>query len=244
MAVKVDDQKSVAGLILPGDQVDVMVFMRQNNEIPLTTTQTVLRDVRVFAVDQKVDREVDQDGKSIQARTVSLIVKPEQGETLMLAANLGTLSLSLRRPNDETKNESGGATVDKLLSSAATPALPQPQGYQPDSGESLQDWLDRVKDQQAPADEAGVEGAAGYEYSMTMFTPDGAQVFQWTNPNALPTVMAGAPAPAPAIPETIAEEESDSADPLVGSGDEESGSDGDDGNDDDQEEDAASDDAP
>ena len=205
MAVKVDDQKSVAGLILPGDQVDVMVFMRQNNEIPITTTQTVLRDVRVFAVDQKVDREIDQDGKSITARTVSVIVKPEQGETLMLAANLGTLSLSLRRPNDETKDAPGGATVDKLLSSAGPAPPTQPQGFQPSSGESLQDWLDRMKKEPA-SEEAAVEAApSDFNFVMTMHTPEGVQMFQWSDPKTLPAVVGlgatGAPAlAAPTIP--------------------------------------------
>jgi pilus assembly protein CpaB len=205
MAVKVDDQKSVAGLILPGDQVDVMVFMRQTNEVPITATQTVLRNVRVFAVDQKVDRDIDSNGKSISARTVSLIVKPEDGETLMLASNLGTLSLSLRRPNDETKDNSSGATVDKLLTGgASSPVQPtkQAQGFQPDQGESLQDWLDRVKDDQ-PDEEAAAVTSSASPWSMTMHTPDGVQMFQWTDSSMLPNVVAlgasGAPALAPPI---------------------------------------------
>lgn len=208
MAVKVDDQKSVAGLILPGDQVDVMVFMRQNSEIPLTTTQTVLRDVRVFAVDQKVDRDVDQDGKSITARTVSLIVKPEEGETLMLAANLGTLSLSLRRPNDATDEDSGGATVDKLLSAASSSAVPHAAAapLQPSSGESLKDWLDRVKNPTADSgreeEPTPTEAVSAYQWSMTMHTPDGIQLYQWNDPKALPSeVPAGtAGALAPPLP--------------------------------------------
>lgn len=218
MAVKVDDQKSVAGLILPGDQVDVMVFMRQTNEIPITTTQTVLRDVRVFAVDQKVDRDIDSNGKSISARTVSLIVKPEQGETLMLAANLGTLSLSLRRPNDESKDESGGATVDKLLTGASggpVQATRQPQGFQPESGESLQDWLDRVKDDAPTGDEEVATMAASNPWSMMMHTPDGVQMFQWTDPSTLPNVVAlgasGAPAMAPPIVSAPRGSQSDSS---------------------------------
>jgi pilus assembly protein CpaB len=92
----------VAGFIFPGDRVDVIVTHTlsrrngtgensQNDERHVS--ETALRDVRVLALDQKSDDQV-KDPKP--AQTVTLEVSPKQAEQLMLASQLGTLSLALR----------------------------------------------------------------------------------------------------------------------------------------------------
>jgi len=75
---------AVAGLILPGDRVDVLVYLRKSADVAETGTRTILKDVRVFAVNEHTDRETDENGKIIIAKTVSLLLTPGQVETLLL----------------------------------------------------------------------------------------------------------------------------------------------------------------
>ena len=48
-----------------------------------------MTNIEVFAINDRIDRVVDGEGNSIDAKTVSLLVKPEQAKKLMLYANLG-----------------------------------------------------------------------------------------------------------------------------------------------------------
>jgi pilus assembly protein CpaB len=96
---------TVIGLIQPGDLVDVMVFLRQGPDVPRTGSYTILRLARVFAVNSQTDRTTDEKGQEIAARTVSLLVKPKQGEKLTLATELGKIRLALRRPSDEVSDD-------------------------------------------------------------------------------------------------------------------------------------------
>lgn len=100
VSVAVDQTSDVSGFILPGDQVDLLI----NLALPADNaaggsgyahkaTQTVLRDVRVIAIDQRLD---SKDGQAVVARTVTLEVTPKQSEIVALAADMGKLSLSLR----------------------------------------------------------------------------------------------------------------------------------------------------
>lgn len=97
-AIAVDATSAVAGLIWPGDHVDVMVYIGGRPK-----ADVVLRNVEVFAVNDQIHRDVDGEGNSIQARTVSLQVTPEQSEKLLHAGSVGKLHLALRSP-DETND--------------------------------------------------------------------------------------------------------------------------------------------
>jgi Flp pilus assembly protein CpaB len=94
--------------------VDVLVFLGSGNGITSPMTKTILTDVTVFAVNEHINREVQGDGTTIQARTVSVLVKPEQVERLMLATELGKLQLSLRRADDDVPADSTGASLADL----------------------------------------------------------------------------------------------------------------------------------
>ena len=76
VSVQVD---SVSGstLILPGDRVDVLVYLVGNAQhgIPETSTRTVLQDIKVFAVNDVVDMDKDKE-KSISSKTISLLATP------------------------------------------------------------------------------------------------------------------------------------------------------------------------
>jgi pilus assembly protein CpaB len=117
LAVKVDKESALGGLVNPGDKVDVLVFMsgRNGTEKIKTGTRTILRNITVFAVNDQMARDPGSEGSSIDAKTVSLLVLPEQSERLLLAKQLGTISLALRKPGDTADMDTNGASPRDLL---------------------------------------------------------------------------------------------------------------------------------
>jgi pilus assembly protein CpaB len=88
----------ISGFVFPGDRVDLLVTHSvKNEEIDGRNTalasETVLRDVRVVAIDQRTD---DQNSTPTLARTVTFEVTPKQAEMVNVARRLGELTLSLR----------------------------------------------------------------------------------------------------------------------------------------------------
>lgn len=110
-AVKVDKESSLAGLVKPGDKVDILVFMRGRAGIE-TGARTILRNATIFAVNDQFAR-ADGEG-SIDAKTISLLVEPDQSERLLLAKQLGTIHLALRKPGDESNMDTDGAKPGDL----------------------------------------------------------------------------------------------------------------------------------
>jgi pilus assembly protein CpaB len=116
--VKVDLVSGGSSLILPGDRVDVMVhFIRDNSrDILETVTRTILQDIKVFAVNDVVDLEKEKEGgRSITAKTISLLVKPDQAAKVMLAAQLGVVNLVMRGPEDEAQSVNAQARPGELF---------------------------------------------------------------------------------------------------------------------------------
>jgi pilus assembly protein CpaB len=113
IAAPIDDPSRGAGaVILPNDRVDVILARRNANadaqaEGMTHTTQTVLRNVRVLAIDQVVEERGGE--KTIVGRTATLELTPAQAETLALARELGTLSLALRSLADSSAANLAGA---------------------------------------------------------------------------------------------------------------------------------------
>ena len=98
VSVAVDQTSDVSGFIFPGDRVDVLINLSlaesaNGNGYQRKAAETVLRDARVVAIDQRLD---SKDGQAVVARTVTLEVTPKQSEMVALAADMGKLSLSLR----------------------------------------------------------------------------------------------------------------------------------------------------
>jgi pilus assembly protein CpaB len=94
VSVGVDDVVAVAGFVTPGTVVDVLVTgMGQGGPI----TRTILEHARVLAVGQEVQTT---SGKPQSAPVVTLLVTPEDGEKLTLAASDGKIHLALRNAVD------------------------------------------------------------------------------------------------------------------------------------------------
>lgn len=104
VSVPVDSVSGVAGLIWPGDHVDVILTQQLRNAPQARggTSETMLRDVRVIAVDQEMVQGAPTDNTTAGkvARTVTLEATPEDAQKLALATTMGKLSLSIRSAMD------------------------------------------------------------------------------------------------------------------------------------------------
>jgi pilus assembly protein CpaB len=114
VSVKVDNVIGVAGFVVPGSRVDVMATIRRvDREKAIPFAKVILQDVRVLAVDQKLE-EV-KSGEPELVNVVTLEVSPVQAEHLIYAAHEGRLQLALRSPGDDAKVVSRSIGVADLL---------------------------------------------------------------------------------------------------------------------------------
>ena len=100
VTVAVDAVTGQAGLIWPGDRVDVLLTQQINDpQLPPSQRiagETVLSDVRVIAVDRNLVQGGVEDDRRKETRTVTLEVTQREAEKVMVASRLGRLSLSVR----------------------------------------------------------------------------------------------------------------------------------------------------
>jgi len=99
VAMDVSAESGAGGFILPDDHVDVLLTRRDKASEKVTgvekyVTESILRNVRVLAIDQSVEEKNGQ--KVVVGHTATLEVTPDQAETLALSRQLGSLSLALR----------------------------------------------------------------------------------------------------------------------------------------------------
>src|SRR3954447_11197348 len=128
--IKVDAEKSAAGLLGPGDRVDVHLYARKDQRSGVETAKSkiILQNVRVFAVDQTVQRSADGGEERTVAKTISLLVQLDQASKLALAAQIGEISLIPRNPDDEDSTEIAETTVDDLLANGDANSRAKEQG--------------------------------------------------------------------------------------------------------------------
>lgn len=108
VTVRVNDVEGVAGFVLPGDRVDVMLTRRSGSGDAGTgskegTTDVVVQNVPVLAIDQLADQRSD---KPTIAKAVTLEVDTVDAQKLTLSAQLGVLSLALRKAGEAAAAES------------------------------------------------------------------------------------------------------------------------------------------
>ncbi|RTL53601.1 MAG: Flp pilus assembly protein CpaB [Bradyrhizobiaceae bacterium] len=107
VSTEISPETGAGGFILPNDRVDVLLSRKQKNNDPnattpeLITSDIILSDVRVLAIDQTVEEKNGQ--KVVVGRTATLELKPRQAEVLTRARQSGTLSLALRSLVDANK---------------------------------------------------------------------------------------------------------------------------------------------
>jgi pilus assembly protein CpaB len=101
VSVKVDNVIGVAGFVVPGSRVDVMATVRRvdwDKAIPFS--KVILQDVRVLAIDQKLEEVKSGDPELVSV--VTLEVNTQQAERLIYVSHEGRLQLALRTPGDDT----------------------------------------------------------------------------------------------------------------------------------------------
>jgi pilus assembly protein CpaB len=132
ISLHTDDVVGVAGFLLPGTHVDVLVTLH-TSDAPDPLTFTVLQDAVVLATGQKT--EPDPEGKASSATQVTILVKPVDAERIVLASNQGTIHFVLRNGVDREQFKGPPALLGEL--SGARPTAPEKVKEAPKAPERL-----------------------------------------------------------------------------------------------------------
>jgi pilus assembly protein CpaB len=119
LSIKVNEVIGVAGYVLPGTRVDVLVTVSPTQNQGDMTSKVILTNVQVLAAGTKIDRETDKN-KPMAVSVVTLLVAPEEAERLTLASTEGKIQLALRNPLDKATPATRGIRQSALLGVAAT----------------------------------------------------------------------------------------------------------------------------
>ncbi|MGH6672986.1 MAG: Flp pilus assembly protein CpaB [Xanthobacteraceae bacterium] len=114
VTIRVNDVNGVAGFVLPGDHVDVLLTRPGDNKV--SVNDVVIQDARVLAVDQKADDTTD---KPTVVKAVTLEVDETGGQKLALASMVGTLSLLLRKAGEVADDKTREVTPIDLSNNSA-----------------------------------------------------------------------------------------------------------------------------
>lgn len=129
VTVRVNDVASVAGFVLPGMRVDVLVTGKPPNEDGDITT-TVLQNMLVLSAGTTI--QPDARGQAIQAPTVTLLSTPNEAELLTLAGNDGRIQFVLRNSGDQTIEKTAGKQVAEIYGAARKRPAPARPRHDPD----------------------------------------------------------------------------------------------------------------
>jgi pilus assembly protein CpaB len=123
LSVAVNDVVAVAGFVMPGTMVDVLVTGRVSGGTrggEDNITRTILENVRVLAAGQKIEQ--DREGKPQTVPVITLLVSPEDAAKLAMASTEGKIQLALRNTIDSKKVEPASVFEAALFSGTAAPA--------------------------------------------------------------------------------------------------------------------------
>jgi pilus assembly protein CpaB len=129
VALRVDEVVGLAGFVLPGMRVDVLVAGNapagDQNHLG-TLSRTVLQNIEVLSAGQKIEKTAD--GKPETAQVVNLLVTPDQAEILNLASMETKIQLVLRNPLDTQEEATHGTSIAGLfgVSAEQRPAVLEP----------------------------------------------------------------------------------------------------------------------
>jgi len=125
-AVRVNEVVGVAGFVVPGMRVDVIISGTEQGAASSQgpKVKTILQNIQVLSAGTNIQK--DNEGKPVQVPVVNLLVTPVQAEVLSLASNETRIQLVLRNPLDNDTATTPGFAMTSLFS-GATPA-PAPRG--------------------------------------------------------------------------------------------------------------------
>ena len=121
MSVKVNEVIGVAGFVVPGTRVDVMVTLNRRDD---SMARVVVSNVQVLTAGTRYDQDKAQaEGKPIPTTVVTLLVTPDDAERVALASTEGRIVLTLRNPLDTEPSKTSGARLATLLGAPAPPPV-------------------------------------------------------------------------------------------------------------------------
>lgn len=190
MTIRVNDVLGVAGFVLPGDRVDIMLTREIVKDQPIT--DVLLQNVKVLGIDQRAD---EQNNTPDVVKAVTLEVTSEQAQKLTLAAQVGTLSLALRDVSNVDLVRAKPVTLKDLgITEAIGTVEPNPNDKKPEK--PVVKIVPKAKGDNLP--KIGItRGTARQEYKVT---PEGAVLQPDTQYQAPPKKQVEeAPASPPAV---------------------------------------------
>ena len=113
ISVEVDEVVGVAGFVLPGTRVDVLATVRPRRDRRQTTTRMILQNIPALAADQTY--QPNPEGEPEVVTVVTLLVTPQDAESLTLAATEGRIQLSLRNTLDAREETTTGRRLAQLV---------------------------------------------------------------------------------------------------------------------------------
>ncbi len=144
VTIPVSGLTGVAGFVFPGDRVDLVLTQTIKGQGPeFKVSETVIRNIRVLATDNRVTQTTNEAGQAVPVKTklVTLEATPKIAEKVAVAQTLGTLSLSLRSLADSTAEleeaiASGEIKLPKTDDPAQEAAMIKSLATRPDSKKS------------------------------------------------------------------------------------------------------------
>src|SRR6267378_3691255 len=138
VAVRVNDIVGVAGFVVPGMRVDILISGTppgpQGSNPNGTLSRTLLQNIEVLSAGQNFQK--DAEGKPVQVQVVNLLVTPEQAETLSLASNETRIQLVLRNPLDTELDKPPGTAMAQLFTESGPPKAVPVTGRTPKAAPS------------------------------------------------------------------------------------------------------------
>ena len=120
ISVKVNEVIGVAGFVVPGTRVDVVVTLSKQEE---SLSRVVVSNVQVLTAGTKFDMDQAKDGKPVPSTVVTLLVTPEDAERIALASAEGSIMLTLRNPMDTSPTETSGTRLAALMGKPDPPPV-------------------------------------------------------------------------------------------------------------------------
>jgi pilus assembly protein CpaB len=124
VAVPANDVVGLAGFVVPGMRVDVLIAGHPPGQSDSggTITKTLLQNIEVLSAGQNIQK--DAEGKPVSVSVINLLVTPAQAEMLSLASSEARIQLVLRNPLDTGSAKTPGTALGRLFTGLAPEEAP------------------------------------------------------------------------------------------------------------------------
>jgi pilus assembly protein CpaB len=124
ISVRVNEVVGVAGFVIPGTHVDVLVTLKSGAD---STTRVVVSNVQVLTAGTRYDQDKSKSGEPIPSSVVTLLLTPEDAGRVVLASSEGQIMLALRNPLDTVATSTAATRTANLFGESAPAAAAAPR---------------------------------------------------------------------------------------------------------------------